>query len=40
MKIIIGGGQTDNHVRACSGADVVWKDVMDAVKLSKGYMGR
>jgi methanogenic corrinoid protein MtbC1 len=39
VKIMIGGGQTDDQVRSFSGADAYGKDAMEAVKLAKGWIG-
>ncbi len=39
VKIMIGGGQIDDQVRAFTGADAFGKDAMDAVKLAKGWIG-
>ena len=39
VKIMIGGGQIDEHVRSFTGADAYGKDAMEAVKLAKGWIG-
>lgn len=39
VKIMIGGGQIDDQVRAFTGADAFGRDAMDAVKLAKGWIG-
>jgi len=39
VKIMIGGGQIDDQVRAFTGADAYGKDAMEAVKLAKGWIG-
>lgn len=39
VKIMIGGGQIDEQVRAFTGADAYGKDAMAAVKLAKGWIG-
>jgi 5-methyltetrahydrofolate--homocysteine methyltransferase len=39
VKIMIGGGQIDDQVKAFAGADAYGKDAMAAVKLAKGWMG-
>jgi len=39
VKIMIGGGQIDDQVRAFTGADAFGKDAMDAVTLAKGWIG-
>ncbi|MFH1350987.1 MAG: cobalamin-dependent protein [Pseudomonadota bacterium] len=39
VKIMIGGGQIDEEVREYSGADAYGLDAMDAVRLSKGWIG-
>jgi methanogenic corrinoid protein MtbC1 len=39
VKIMIGGGQIDNRVRSFSGADAYGKDAMEAVTLTKGWIG-
>jgi 5-methyltetrahydrofolate--homocysteine methyltransferase len=39
VKIMIGGGQIDDQVRAFAGADAYGKDAMEAVKLAKGWIG-
>jgi methanogenic corrinoid protein MtbC1 len=36
VKIMIGGGQIDDHVRRFTGADAYGKDAMEAVNLAKG----
>ncbi len=40
VKILIGGGPVDEEVRAYTGADAFGKDAMEAVSLSKAYLGR
>ncbi len=39
VKIMIGGGQIDDQVRAFTGADAYGKDAMEAVKLAEGWIG-
>ena len=39
VKIMVGGGQIDEHVRSFTGADAYGKDAMEAVKLAKGWIG-
>ncbi len=39
VKIMIGGGQMDDQVRAHAGADAYGKDAMTAVKLAKDWIG-
>ena len=39
VKIMIGGGQIDEEVRRYSGADAFGLDAMEAVSLSKGWIG-
>ena len=39
VKIMIGGGQIDEQVRNYTGADAYGKDAMEAVKLTKGWIG-
>ena len=39
VKIMIGGGQIDDHVKDYTGADAFGKDAMEAVKLAKGWIG-
>ena len=39
VKIMIGGGQIDDEVRKYTGADAFGLDAMEAVKLSKGWIG-
>lgn len=39
VKIMIGGGQIDDEVRKHTGADAFGLDAMDAVKLSKKWIG-
>jgi methanogenic corrinoid protein MtbC1 len=39
VKIMIGGGQIDDHVKSFTGADAYGKDAMEAVKLAKGWIG-
>jgi methanogenic corrinoid protein MtbC1 len=39
VKIMIGGGQIDDQVRSFAGADAYGKDAMEAVKLTKGWIG-
>ena len=39
VKIMIGGGQIDDQVRAFAGADAYGKDAMEAVRLAKGWIG-
>jgi len=39
VKIMIGGGQIDDQVRAFAGADAHGKDAMAAVKLAKAWIG-
>ena len=39
VRIMIGGGQVDEHVKSYTGADAFGADAMDAVKLAKGWIG-
>lgn len=39
VKIMVGGGQTDEEVRKHSGADAYGADAMDAVTLTKKWIG-
>ncbi|MBN1255133.1 MAG: cobalamin-dependent protein [Deltaproteobacteria bacterium] len=39
VKIMIGGGQIDDQVKSYTGADAFGKDAMEAVKLTKGWIG-
>jgi methanogenic corrinoid protein MtbC1 len=39
IKIMIGGGQMDEQVRDFTGADAYGKDAMEAVTLTKGWIG-
>jgi methanogenic corrinoid protein MtbC1 len=39
VKIMIGGGQIDDHVKDFTGADAYGKDAMAAVQLAKGWIG-
>jgi 5-methyltetrahydrofolate--homocysteine methyltransferase len=39
VKIMIGGGQVDEHVRKYTGADAYGTDAMEAVALAKGWIG-
>jgi methanogenic corrinoid protein MtbC1 len=39
VKIMIGGGQIDDHVKNFTGADAFGKDAMAAVQLAKGWIG-
>jgi methanogenic corrinoid protein MtbC1 len=39
VKIMIGGGQIDDHVKDFTGADAFGKDAMEAVTLAKGWIG-
>jgi methanogenic corrinoid protein MtbC1 len=39
VKIMIGGGQMNDQVRAFAGADAYGKDAMEAVTLAKGWIG-
>ncbi len=39
VKIMVGGGQIDEEVRAFTGADAYGKDAVEAVKLAKGWIG-
>jgi methanogenic corrinoid protein MtbC1 len=39
VKVMIGGGQIDEHVRQYSGADAYGKDAMAAVELAKSWVG-
>ena len=38
-KVMIGGGQIDEHIRQYTGADAYGKDAMAAVALAKGWTG-
>lgn len=40
VKVMIGGGSVDEHVRAYTGADVWGRDAMAAVNLAKQWIGR
>ena len=39
VKIMIGGGQIDDHVKKYTGADAFGRDAMAAVQLAKGWIG-
>jgi len=39
VKIMIGGGQIDEQVKSYTGADAYGKDAMEAVTLTKGWIG-
>jgi len=39
VKVMIGGGQIDEHVKEYTGADAFGLDAMDAVKLAKQWIG-
>ena len=39
VKIMVGGGQMDDQVRAYTGADAYGRDAMAAVKLAKQWIG-
>ena len=39
VKIMIGGGQIDDEVKKYTGADAFGLDAMEAVKLTKGWLG-
>jgi len=39
VRIMIGGGQVDEHVKSYTGADAFGNDAMDAVKLAQGWIG-
>ncbi len=39
VKIMIGGGQIDDEVRKYAGADAYGMDAMEAVSLTKGWIG-
>jgi methanogenic corrinoid protein MtbC1 len=39
VKIMVGGGQMDDQVRAHTGADAYGRDAMAAVKLTKDWIG-
>ncbi len=39
VKIMIGGGQVDDHVKRYTGADAYGTDAMEAVALAKGWIG-
>jgi 5-methyltetrahydrofolate--homocysteine methyltransferase len=39
VKIMIGGGQIDDEVRKYAGADAYGSDAMEAVSLTKGWIG-
>ena len=39
IKIMIGGGQIDEHVKGFTGADAYGRDAVEAVKLAKGWIG-
>lgn len=39
VKIMIGGGQIDDHVKDFTGADAYGRDAMAAVNLAKGWIG-
>ena len=39
VKIMVGGGQMDDQVRAYTGADAYGRDAMAAVKLAKDWIG-
>lgn len=40
VKVMIGGGSVDEHVRAYTGADAWGRDAMAAVNLAKQWIGR
>jgi len=39
VKVMIGGGQVDNHIRDYTGADAYGRDAQAAVKLAKQWVG-
>lgn len=39
VKIMVGGGMVDDHVRALAGADAFGTDAMAAVSLAKQWTG-
>jgi len=39
VKIMVGGGPTDERVRAFVGADALGRDVQDAVQLARQFAG-
>jgi 5-methyltetrahydrofolate--homocysteine methyltransferase len=39
VKVMIGGGQVDEQIRAYTGADAYGRDAMAAVSLAKGWVG-
>ena len=39
VKIMIGGGQINDQVKSFTGADAYGKDAMEAVTLTKGWIG-
>jgi methanogenic corrinoid protein MtbC1 len=39
VKVMIGGGQVDEKVRAYTGADACGQDAMDAIRLAKQWYG-
>lgn len=39
VKVMVGGGQIDEHVRAYTGADAFGTDAMEAVSLANGWLG-
>ena len=39
VKIMIGGGQIDEHVKSYTGADAYGKDAMEAVDLARQWIG-
>jgi len=39
VKIMVGGGQIDEQVRAFTGAEAYGKDAMEAVRLAKNWIG-
>jgi methanogenic corrinoid protein MtbC1 len=40
VKIMIGGGMVDEHIRAYTGADAYGHDAMEAVSLVENWIGR
>ncbi len=39
VKIMIGGGQMNDQIRECAGADAYGQDAMAAVNLAKEWIG-
>jgi 5-methyltetrahydrofolate--homocysteine methyltransferase len=39
VKIMVGGGMVDEHIRAYTGADAYGSDAMAAVSLVQGWIG-